>query len=197
MSANLEDNARGKFWESRFRAVRLLDMESLLACATYVDLNPIRAAMAGTLEVSDFTSVQRRIQALQGQNSTDRFLARLPIEERSDPIGPHPSSAPDRCSDKGFLPMSVADYVELLDWTARQVVRGKRGHTPTDAPPILQRLSLNANVWTALARDFGRMFHHAAGKPRTIDECRSRVAQRRFHVPRATRRVFEVTAGAT
>ncbi len=34
--ANREDNELGKFWQSRFRAVRLLDEAALLACATYV-----------------------------------------------------------------------------------------------------------------------------------------------------------------
>jgi REP element-mobilizing transposase RayT len=62
---NFEDQATGKVWESRFRAVRLLDESALLACSAYVDLNPIRAAIAQTLEQSDFTSVQRRIQALK------------------------------------------------------------------------------------------------------------------------------------
>jgi len=61
--ANHDDGESGKFWQSRFRAVRLMGEESLLACAAYVDLNPIRAAMAETLEQSDHTSVQRRIEA--------------------------------------------------------------------------------------------------------------------------------------
>ena len=63
--ANQEDRQVGKFFQGRYRAVRILDEESLLACAAYVDLNPIRAAMAETLETSEHTSVQRRIQSLQ------------------------------------------------------------------------------------------------------------------------------------
>jgi len=35
---------------------KLLAETALLACAAYVDLNPIRAAMAQTLDASDFTS---------------------------------------------------------------------------------------------------------------------------------------------
>src|SRR6478609_5385573 len=63
--ANHEDNEIGKFCQSRIKAVRLLDEQALLACAAYVDLNPIRAAMAQTSESSDYTSAQRRIQAMK------------------------------------------------------------------------------------------------------------------------------------
>jgi REP element-mobilizing transposase RayT len=59
MRANGEEGeGLGRFWQSRFKAVRNLDEETLLACAAYVDLNPIRAALAETLETSDYTSVQ-------------------------------------------------------------------------------------------------------------------------------------------
>jgi hypothetical protein len=40
--ANKEDGELGKFWQARYRAVRLLDETAILACAAYVDLNPIR-----------------------------------------------------------------------------------------------------------------------------------------------------------
>ena len=154
--ANREDNELGKFWQSRFRAVRLLDEAALLACAAYVDLNPIRAAMAETLEQSDYTSVQRRIQsfsptndnstsatsatsqpkqectdnlvgavipaaigreaaaegvspiAVQSRVAADRFLSPIALIPADDQrLGPQASSNRFRCSDKGFLPLSV------------------------------------------------------------------------------------------
>ncbi|WP_397570597.1 transposase [Schlesneria sp. T3-172] len=70
MRANHEDQEIGRFWQSRFRAVRLLDEAALVACAAYVDLNPIRAAMADRLETSDYTSVQRRLQAQQPRSAS-------------------------------------------------------------------------------------------------------------------------------
>ncbi len=134
--ANREDKEVGKFWQSRYRAVRLLDETAILACASYVDLNPIRAAIAETIETSAFTSAQQRALELQQPYKLEmQFKARLAIsrirfndhgtiakpvfiDEMHGELGAccHVSGA--RASDKGFLPISVADYLSLLDWTA-------------------------------------------------------------------------------
>ena len=107
----------GKFWQSRYKAVRILDEETLLACAAYVDLNPIRAALSETLEASDYTSVQRRISSLLANSEpsidsnesspschrADDFLSPISVDERHDPLGAQPSRHKKRCSDKGFF----------------------------------------------------------------------------------------------
>jgi len=233
--ANMEDGELGKFWQSRYRAVRLLDEESLLACAAYVDLNPIRAALAETLETSDFTSVQRRIQSLlddgaapslatdstveQSKTSdcpsttapsecesaavitsaqpgmdcgtrSSLFLSPLELDQRGDTVGPCPSFTGHRCSDKGFLAMSLEEYLELLDWTARQRVSGKLGATPENLPPIFARMKVRPEAWCELASDFGRLFGVVAGQPQRIDEHRSRRQQRQYRIRRHTRELF-------
>ena len=56
--ANREEGISGKFWESRLQSVKILDETGLLACAAYVDLNPIRAALVEMLQESDLNSVR-------------------------------------------------------------------------------------------------------------------------------------------
>ena len=98
--------------------------------------------MAETLEQSDYTSVQRRVQAIKATaldadssgelppdvdraalktatpSRADAFLAPVSIDERKDPLGPHASRNGKRSSDKGFLAMAEAEYLEILDWLA-------------------------------------------------------------------------------
>jgi REP element-mobilizing transposase RayT len=219
MRANREDEENGRFFQDRYKAVRLLDEASLLACAAYVDLNPIRAAIAETLETSDHTSVQCRMEALgDGRQDeaeindqcnpppkprepvvalrckADQFLSPLTIDERTDATGPCASVAPGRCSDKGFLTLSLVDYLQLLDWTARQVARGKRSDAPSERTPVLERFGLQATAWTELVRDFGKLFAAVAGRPSTVDATRSHLTHRRFRVRRRVRELLSAAA---
>ncbi len=221
--ANAEDRASGKFWESRYRAVRLLDDTALLACAAYVDLNPIRAGIAESLPASNHTSIQRRLQALVAttaakpssalgdgpvttpsvdtdvpsvatenpfQSPADAFLSPLAIDELADSLGPCPNSDGGRCSDKGFLPLSIPDYVQLLDWTARHRDAGKRGAKHASLPPVLSQLGLAPESWCQLVGRFGELFFCVAGQPTVIDSARSRLRQRRFRVRPAARKLL-------
>jgi hypothetical protein len=212
-----EDQRQGRFWQNRYRAVRLLDEQAVLACAAYVDLNPIRAALAETIEKSDHTSIQRRLQALDPSSASshgasspntsllgdcptpnsargniersprDGCLAPIHIDERRDVLGPQPSPSDLRCSDKGFLPMTTAAYAELLDWTARQIVPGKRGATPAILPAVFERLKIDQSTWLELVGNFGLLFGLVAGRPRCVEAHRSRLRGRRFHMRRASR----------
>jgi REP element-mobilizing transposase RayT len=65
--ANKQDECTGRFWEGRFKAQKIVDEAGLLACAMYVDLNPVRAAIASTPESSQFTSIFDRIRGLNGE----------------------------------------------------------------------------------------------------------------------------------
>ena len=64
--ANRQDDCTGRFWEGRFKALRIVDEAGLLACAMYVDLNPVRAAMAATPEEAVHTSAYDRFQGELG-----------------------------------------------------------------------------------------------------------------------------------
>jgi REP element-mobilizing transposase RayT len=80
-AANKEDGVKGRFWEARFKCQVLLDEAAIAACMVYVDLNPIRAGLAGTPEESDFTSIQERIRAWQKETMTTASVPREPAQD--------------------------------------------------------------------------------------------------------------------
>ena len=64
--ANKQDQCTGRFWEGRFKAQRIIDEAGLLACSMYVDLNPVRAAIAESPAESVHTSAYDRIEGSKG-----------------------------------------------------------------------------------------------------------------------------------
>lgn len=211
--ANQEDGEFGKFWQARYRAVRLLDEAAILACAAYVDLNPIRAALAETLETSPYTSAQQRALELKRQTSSSptigsgaahapngaphsllrpiaQSLSPVCLSDEGSGIGPCVHTGGKRASDKGFLQLSTAEYLELLDWTARQLRSDKRGATPASAAPLFERLGIDERSWCELTKNFGRLFSSVAGKPTVIDGTRSRKRGQRYNIPAKTRQLL-------
>jgi REP element-mobilizing transposase RayT len=81
--ANKQDECTGRFWEGRFKAQRIVDEAGLLACSMYVDLNPVRAAIASSPDTSPHTSAYDRIEADKGRqiDSAAFDLKPIPTEE--------------------------------------------------------------------------------------------------------------------
>ena len=183
--ANRADGCTGHFWEGRFQSVPLLDHAAVIACMAYVDLNPIRAAIAETPETSDYTSIQQRIIARQTHQRAAALLAqpeaqnvvpslRTAVETTRD-AGPESGLwiAPiARATDSRFTPplLALDDYLTLVDETGRIVRNGKRGAIPAHLAPILDRLNLDIDAWMELMRHAGSFlggaFGHLAARAR-------------------------------
>ena len=136
--ANSEDDCTGRFWEGRFKSQALLGERAVLACMAYVDLNPIRAAIATTPEQSEYTSIQARISG-----SSDEFLR--PFVQHAE--------------DEAGIPFRLSDYLELVNWAGRGIIDGKKGCIPNNTPPVLNRLGMNAEPVLSY---LGRMEKHSA-----------------------------------
>jgi len=143
--ANAEDNVTGRFWEGRFKSQALLDEAALIAAMAYVDLNPIRAGMAEKPEESDYTAIQQRIleQDPKIAGRVPEAMEKLP-EDLQTAIGklmPFADQAPE--NRERAIPYEIRDYLELVDWSGRAVIEGKRGSIPVNLPPILERLKID------------------------------------------------------
>ena len=182
--SNREDNVTGHFWEGRYKSQQLLDEAAVLACASYIDLNPIRSALAESPETSAYTGAKERIDDLRSGSSRTRmsdhewersrkchhsgWMSPIEINERNDAMGSNPAGSRRRASDKGFLRVSLSVYLELLDWTGRQIRRGKRGSIPSHLAPILTRIGLNSTYWCELVSKFGRRLGRSMGASREL-----------------------------
>lgn len=176
--ANLEDKCKGRFWEGRFKSQALLDDKALLQCMAYVDLNPIRAALARTPETSRYTAIRQRIIAHQGQPLPKPAIALMPMGGM-DTTGPAPS-----------IPFKFEDYLNLVDWSGRAVREDKPGAIADDIPPILKRLQINPSQWINHTARSHHRFYRVIGTSKRIRELVTKLKQRSLFGIKANAEVF-------
>ncbi len=130
----------------------------------------------GGLTVPTAIENQER-RAIEVPSRRDGWLSPIELDERNEPLTtatPSPqvvaaatkrvgSRRSRRASDRGLLPMTLQSYVELLDWTGRQLRAESRGVIPQGLESILDRLKVSAESWLETAAQVGRRFHRAVG----------------------------------
>ena len=170
--ANAEDDVTGRFWEGRFKCQALLDEQALLSCMAYIDLNPVRAAMAATPEQSDHTSVQHRIRHWK-QGADNQSDSNAPTDHPDHALQPsdlHPFIGNHRLDVPTGIIFTLVDYLELVDWTGRQIREDKVGSITTEAKPILQRLSISPEHWVYLCTNFESKFKGLVGSVHSLEQ---------------------------
>jgi len=170
--ANKEDKCTGHFWEGRFKSQALLDESALLACMAYVDLNPVRAAIAKTPEQSHFTSIQLRIKAAIKREQPTQLLPFIGNE--------HKDRLQCKTQTAGIF-FSLQDYLILVDETGRILRDDKRGAIHPNTTNILQRLHISHESWLKLTTEFECMFTGAVGTPAHLCEFSEHVGLKRTH----------------
>ena len=130
--ANKEDDCTGHFWEGRFKSQALLDEASVAACMAYVDLNPIRAGLARTPELADYTSIQKRITAAKSNRQPQALL-------------PFIGNPRNNMSDG--LPFRIEDYLAIVELTSRQYTSKKQVKIDDTVAPMLTRVGIGDAAW--------------------------------------------------
>ncbi|WP_158583912.1 transposase [Salinibius halmophilus] len=155
--ANAEDNCSGRFWEGRFKSQPLLDERALLAAMVYVDLNPIRAKTASRVLDCEFTGIYERIHGQVSSQYRETMPSTLVAFE---------GNAKD--ANSCVVPCTYDQYLELLDWSSRQIHLGKPGVVDRWQPPLLAQLKFGVDQWQTVCTRLGKVGHTALGSAARI-----------------------------
>jgi REP element-mobilizing transposase RayT len=163
--ANQEQNRKGTFWDRRFNSVSLLDDAAVLSCMAYVDLNPVRAGIAHSLEDSDFTSIQERLREYAGADG-NQMVVESNIAPMQDSMRAQQPKQPALLSlltpfvtsnTKSPIPCSLEDYKNLVEWTGQQLREGKASllkpaTISTELLSMLKNLEISPEHWLRNAK---------------------------------------------
>ena len=72
------------------------------------------------------------------------------------------------------IQMRLTDYLDLVDWTGRQIRENKRGSISEAEPAIMDRLGIDAEHWLYITQNFESEFKGIVG---AVHEIKSKMSQ--------------------
>jgi hypothetical protein len=155
---NLEDGVDGHFWAERFGCVRLTTETALIACSSYVAMNPWRAGEAASLEASRYTAAElREADERSGEASRPKSGWLAPVLVSGDGISG--AAAGRRPSDEGYLRMEWSELRRIVEGLVEREAAAELGEEREYSfPETLARLGITPIAWEAELRVTRRRF---------------------------------------
>jgi hypothetical protein len=80
-----------------------------------------------------------------------------------------------------FPNITVGDFLELVDFTGRQIAPKKRGRIHETEPTALTKLGLSKDHWTTKVKGIGSGYWRVVGTLEDLRELAKEVGQRAFY----------------
>jgi REP element-mobilizing transposase RayT len=103
-----------------------------------------------------------------------------------------------RTSNLGCLNMTFTQYLQLLEWTGRQVAKGKVGKIPAEQPSILKQLGIEGEGWLKLVASFTDKrgaLRRAIGRPAALEAEAAKRGQKWIQGIALSREIFANPTG--
>jgi putative transposase len=145
--------------KGRYSAQALLDEDSVFSAMAYVDVNPIRAKLAETLDHSTNTSIRKRLNALK---EVDPLNVQAALDASI-------TSLSKKIKSKR-LSMTLKNYIELVEWTGKAIHYPNKHTMPSHIQFSLQQLNLQQTHWLKQIEHYGKSYCHFVGPIELIKE---------------------------
>ncbi len=116
------------------------------------------------------------------------WLAPIPLEPKRQTVRTKKTAR--RASNKGCLSIGLGDYLQLLDWTGRQIRSDKRGAMPKNLEPLFERLGISTELWVDCVMNFRKWFRSSVGRPKSMEAAAEARGQNRAISVNSARRTF-------
>jgi hypothetical protein len=114
-------------------------------------IRPVRAGMAEGVLDSPHTSVKQCAEAIQAGR-----------------MEPNAALQPIAGIGQSVLALTNAQYIELVDWSGRQMYPGKRGKIEASVPSALARLGVATRRWAHDVKGVGNGYWRVVGSAQEL-----------------------------
>jgi hypothetical protein len=186
------DPASGRDFEHR----RLWIDERIAELALYFGISVISSSVMSNHFHIVLRTEPQWVASLSDAEVARRWLCVFPGPGGRRGHPPEAQAIEDLCLDTKKLALcrsrlsDISWFIELLDWTGRQIHAKKRGVIPAHLRPILERLNLQVDAWVDNVENYDSLFRRLAATLGRLRELAGSLGRSWLHGRAGARRLY-------